>query len=71
MQMLHNETKALYFNLKKLSKNIFCLVISMLQNMDMAGWRWRQSDVKSVTGSHPAVIGVDFSGFSGRPDSMN
>jgi len=23
-----------------------------------------------VTGSHPAVIGVDFSGLSGRPDSM-
>ena len=28
-----------------------------------------RSDVKSVTGSHPAVIGVDFSGLSGRPDS--
>ena len=25
-----------------------------------------RSDVKSVTGSHPAVIGVDISGFSGR-----
>jgi len=24
------------------------------------------SDVKSVTGSHPAVIGVDFSVFTGR-----
>ena len=29
-----------------------------------------RSDVKSVTGSHPAVIGVDFSGLSGRPDSL-
>ena len=29
-----------------------------------------RSDVKSVTGSHPAVIGVDFSGFQGRPDQM-
>ncbi|MEI9911120.1 MAG: glycosyl hydrolase [Bacteroidota bacterium] len=29
-----------------------------------------RSDVKSVTGSHPAVIGVDFSGLSGIPDSM-
>ncbi|CAN5649441.1 glycosyl hydrolase [soil metagenome] len=28
-----------------------------------------RSDVKSVTGSHPAVIGVDFSGLSGRLDS--
>ncbi|MGZ8509900.1 MAG: glycoside hydrolase family 26 protein, partial [Chitinophagaceae bacterium] len=36
------------------------------------GWRGDsdRSDVKSVTGSHPAVIGVDFSGLSGRPDSM-
>ncbi len=25
-----------------------------------------RSDVKSVTGSHPAVIGVDISGFTGR-----
>src|SRR5690606_37595946 len=25
-----------------------------------------RSDVKSVTGSHPAMVGVDFSGFSGR-----
>ena len=36
------------------------------------GWQGDddRSDVKSVTGSHPAVIGVDFSGLSGRPDSM-
>ncbi|HTF19108.1 MAG TPA: glycosyl hydrolase, partial [Chryseolinea sp.] len=27
-----------------------------------------RSDVKSVTGSHPAVIGVDIMGFSGRPE---
>ena len=35
------------------------------------GWSGdsNRSDVKSVTGSHPAVIGVDFSGLSGRPDS--
>jgi mannan endo-1,4-beta-mannosidase len=26
--------------------------------------------VKSVTGSHPAIIGVDFSGLSGLPDSI-
>lgn len=28
-----------------------------------------RSDVKSVTGSHPAVIGVDIMGFSGRPEN--
>lgn len=28
-----------------------------------------RSDVKSVTGSHPAVIGVDIMGFSGRPET--
>lgn len=28
-----------------------------------------RSDVKSVTGSHPAVIGVDIMGFSGRPEA--
>lgn len=32
------------------------------------GWSGdeNRSDVKSVTGSHPAIIGVDLSGFSGR-----
>lgn len=32
------------------------------------GWSGDEdrSDVKSVTGSHPAVIGIDFSGFSCR-----
>ena len=35
------------------------------------GWSGEadRSDVKSVTGSHPAVIGVDIMGFSGRPDA--
>ena len=35
------------------------------------GWSGDEdrSDVKSVTGSHPAVIGVDIMGFSGRPES--
>ena len=28
-----------------------------------------RSDVKSVTGSHPAVIGVDIMGFTGRTDN--
>ncbi len=29
-----------------------------------------RSDVKSVTGSHPAVIGIDLMGLSGQPDSL-
>ena len=65
------ETKALYDNLGKLSgKNI----LFGHQHATEYGHGWsgeeNRSDVKSVTGSHPAVIGVDFSGLSGRPDSM-
>jgi mannan endo-1,4-beta-mannosidase len=65
------ETKALYYNLGELSeKNI----LFGHQHATEYGHGWRgeedRSDVKSVTGSHPAVIGVDFSGLSGRPDSM-
>ena len=63
------ETKALYKNLRKLSKNH---TLFGHQHATEYGHGWSgdedRSDVKSVTGSHPAVIGVDFSGFSGRPD---
>jgi mannan endo-1,4-beta-mannosidase len=65
------ETKALYYNLKKLSKNH---ILFGHQHATQYGHGWYgdadRSDVKSVTGSHPAVIGVDFSGLSGLPDSM-
>ena len=65
------ETKALYQNLFKLSKKH---ILFGHQHATEYGHGWRgdadRSDVKSVTGSHPAVIGVDFSGLSGRPDSM-
>lgn len=61
------ETKALYHNLGKLSKNH---TLFGHQHATEYGHGWYgdedRSDVKSVTGSHPAVIGVDFSGFSGR-----
>ncbi len=61
------ETKALYKSLKKLSKRH---TLFGHQHATEYGRGWNdepdQSDVKSVTGSHPAVIGVDFSGFSGR-----
>lgn len=65
------ETKALYSNLEKLSRKH---ILFGHQHATEYGHGWvgdeNRSDVKSVTGSHPAVIGVDFSGLSGRPDSI-
>ncbi len=62
------ETKALYHFLKKTAKKH---ILFGHQHATEYGHGWSgendRSDVKSVTGSHPAVIGVDFSGFSGRP----
>lgn len=62
------ETKALFYNLKMLSQKHS---LFGHQHATEYGHGWsgdeNRSDVKSVTGSHPAVIGVDFSGFSGRP----
>lgn len=62
------ETKALYQNLKIISKDH---ILFGHQHALEYGHGWsnepNRSDVKSVTGSHPAVIGVDFSGFSGKP----
>ncbi|WP_224999871.1 glycoside hydrolase family 26 protein [Cesiribacter sp. SM1] len=61
------ETKALYKNLAKLSKKH---TLFGHQHATEYGHGWwgeeGRSDVKSVTGSHPAVIGVDIMGFSGR-----
>jgi len=61
------ETKAMFKNLGKLSKNH---TLFGHQHATEYGHGWSgdkdRSDVKSVTGSHPAVIGVDFSGFSGQ-----
>lgn len=62
------ETKALYENLKTISKKH---ILFGHQHALEYGHGWsneeNRSDVKSVTGSHPAVIGIDFSGFSGHP----
>ncbi|WP_375447580.1 glycoside hydrolase family 26 protein [uncultured Fibrella sp.] len=62
------ETKALYHNLSKLSRKH---IMFGHQHATEYGHGWTgdadRSDVKSVSGSHPAVIGVDFSGLSGRP----
>ncbi|GAB2562334.1 glycoside hydrolase family 26 protein [Spirosoma areae] len=61
------ETKALYHNLHKLAQNH---ILFGHQHATEYGHGWSRdsgrSDVKSVSGSHPAVIGVDFSGLSGR-----
>lgn len=72
------ETRALFRNLKKISKKH---TLFGHQHATEYGRGWYnaesavygetdRSDVKSVTGSHPAVIGVDFSGFSGRPPEV-
>lgn len=62
------ETRALFHNLRKLSERH---TLFGHQHATEYGHGWAgdkdRSDVKSVTGSHPAVIGIDFSGFSGRP----
>ncbi|GAB2532292.1 glycoside hydrolase family 26 protein [Spirosoma aerophilum] len=62
------ETKALYRNLHRLAKKH---ILFGHQHATEYGHGWagdvNRSDVKSVSGSHPAVIGVDFSGLSGRP----
>jgi mannan endo-1,4-beta-mannosidase len=64
------ETRALFLNLKKLSEKH---TLFGHQHATEYGHGWygdeNRSDVKSVVGSHPAVIGVDFSGFSGRPEA--
>jgi mannan endo-1,4-beta-mannosidase len=62
------ETAALFYNLLELSKNhtLFGHQHATEYGHGWAGERDR-SDVKSVTGSHPAVIGVDLMGLSGRP----
>jgi mannan endo-1,4-beta-mannosidase len=62
------ETSALYHNLRKSAKKH---ILFGHQHATEYGHGWsgdaNRSDVKSVSGSHPAVIGVDFSGLSGRP----
>lgn len=66
-----NETKILYQNLKSLSANH---ILFGHQHATEYGHGWQgdtdRSDVKSVTGSHPAVIGIDFSGISGGTEEQ-
>ncbi len=62
------ETVALFRNLQRLSEDH---VLFGHQHATEYGHGWYgeagRSDVQSVTGSHPAVVGFDFSGLSGRP----
>jgi mannan endo-1,4-beta-mannosidase len=62
------ETKNLFNNLFKISKDH---TLFGHQHATEYGHGWAgekdRSDVKSVVGSHPAVIGVDISGLSGHP----
>lgn len=62
------ETKALHRNLHRLARKH---ILFGHQHATEYGHGWSRdadrSDVKSVSGSHPAIIGVDFSGLSGRP----
>jgi mannan endo-1,4-beta-mannosidase len=64
------QTRNLYNHLRKISRKH---ILFGHQHATEYGHGWSgeadRSDVKSVTGSHPAVIGADFSGLSGRPDS--
>ncbi|PXY43496.1 glycoside hydrolase family 26 protein [Flavobacterium hydrophilum] len=61
------ETKNLYNNLKLISKEH---ILFGHQHALEYGHGWsnenNKSDVKLVTGSHPAVVGIDFSDFSGQ-----
>lgn len=65
------ETRHLYRSLGKLSKKH---TLFGHQHATEYGHGWSgdkdRSDVKSVTGSHPAVIGVDLMGFSGRSSEL-
>lgn len=66
------ETRALYRNLMRLSEDH---TLFGHQHATEYGHGWSgdadRSDVKSVVGSHPAVIGVDFSGFTGGSPESN
>ena len=63
------ETNALFRNLYKISADGQTLFGHQHATEYGHGWAGdeNRSDVKSVTGSHPAMIGVDLSGFTGRP----
>ena len=65
------ETKALFNNLRTIAKNH---TLFGHQHATEYGHGWQgdenRSDVKSVTGSHPAVIGVDIMAFTVGSDEQ-
>ena len=65
------ETKNLYRNLKSISKSH---ILFGHQHALEYGHGWsnqpNRSDVKSVTGSHPAIVGIDFIDFSGSSEEQ-
>jgi mannan endo-1,4-beta-mannosidase len=65
------ETKALH---QYLAKQMGRSVLFGHQHATEYGHGWAgsedRSDIKSVTGSHPAVVGVDIMGLSGVPDEQ-
>ncbi|CAG5074624.1 Mannan endo-1,4-beta-mannosidase [Dyadobacter sp. CECT 9623] len=65
------ETAALYQNMHKLAQK---QILFGHQDATDYGHGWRdeegRSDVKLVTGSHPAVIGVDIASLTGRPAAV-
>ncbi|MFN4313110.1 MAG: glycoside hydrolase family 26 protein [Chitinophagaceae bacterium] len=65
------ETKALH---QYLAKQMGKSVLFGHQHATEYGHGWSgsedRSDIKSVTGSHPAVVGVDIMGLSGAPDGQ-
>lgn len=65
------ETRALANHLFQLSQRH---ILFGHQHATEYGHGWRgdadRSDVKSITGSHPAIIGADLSGLSGFPDTV-
>ncbi len=65
------ETKMLFRNLEKLSENHILFGHHNATDYGHGWWGDKdRSDVKSVCGSHPAVIGEDFSGLSGGSKEM-
>jgi mannan endo-1,4-beta-mannosidase len=65
------ETKMLFRNLEKLSENYTLFGHHNATDYGHGWWGDKdRSDVKSVCGSHPAVIGEDFSGLSGGPKEV-
>lgn len=74
-QQATQETKALFANLYKLQSDK--KIIFGQQDATVYGREWKgddnKSDVKDVTGSHPALLGLDFSGIEIKenPDYEN